>query len=54
LLEPIRLRRADYARDPAEVLRLIAQGTEEARAHAAATLARVRGVFGLSRMNDGR
>jgi tryptophanyl-tRNA synthetase len=47
-LDPIRHRRAVYARDPAEVMRIVAAGTGEARTVAAATLARVRGVFGLA------
>ena len=47
LLAPIRSRRAQYARDPGEVLRMIAAGTATARQHAAATLDEIRGLFGL-------
>lgn len=47
LLAPIRERRAQFARDPAEVMRFVAQGTATAREIAAQTLCDVRGVFGL-------
>lgn len=46
-LDPIRHRRARFARDPDEVMRLVRDGTERARTVAAATLRRVRHVFGL-------
>jgi tryptophanyl-tRNA synthetase len=47
-VDPICHRRAVYARDPAEVMRIVAAGTREAREVAARTLRRVRGVFGLA------
>jgi tryptophanyl-tRNA synthetase len=47
LLAPIRERRARFAQDPAEVMRLIEVGTAEAREIASATLTEVRAVFGL-------
>jgi tryptophanyl-tRNA synthetase len=47
-VDPICHRRAIYARDPAEVMRIVAAGTARARVVAAATLSRVRGVFGLA------
>jgi tryptophanyl-tRNA synthetase len=47
LLEPIRQRRACYARDPAQVMRFVAEGTAVARDAAERTLAEVRRVFGL-------
>jgi tryptophanyl-tRNA synthetase len=47
LLAPFRERRAQFAREPGEVQRLIAEGTREARGVAASTLSEVRAVFGL-------
>lgn len=41
-LGPIRKRREDYAKDPAEVIRLLKEGTERARQVTAITLAQVR------------
>jgi tryptophanyl-tRNA synthetase len=46
-LTPIRARRAHYARDPGEILRLLREGTEKARVVAAQTLSEVRSVMGL-------
>ncbi|BCL76209.1 tryptophan--tRNA ligase [Jeongeupia sp. HS-3] len=48
LLEPIRARRAEFAADPAEVMRMLAQGTDKARAVAAQTLAEVKAALGLN------
>jgi tryptophanyl-tRNA synthetase len=42
LLKPIRERRAEYAADPAEVMRILRAGTAEGRDRAARTLAQVR------------
>jgi tryptophanyl-tRNA synthetase len=42
LLKPIRKRRAEYAADPAEVMRILRAGTVVGRERAEATLARVR------------
>ncbi|MCE9521183.1 MAG: tryptophan--tRNA ligase [Alphaproteobacteria bacterium] len=50
LLEPVRRRRKQFARDPAYVMRLIGEGTATAREVAARTLAEVRGVFGLAKI----
>ncbi len=47
LLQPIRERRARYARDPALVMRFVAEGTLLARETAARTLGEVRRAFGL-------
>jgi tryptophanyl-tRNA synthetase len=41
-LDPIRARREQFAKDPAEVMRMLEKGTEVARATAAGTLAEVR------------
>ena len=46
-LAPIRERRARYARDPAQVMRYVSEGTAVARETAARTLGDVRRVFGL-------
>ncbi len=46
-LIPVRARRAQYASDPAEVMRIIHKGTERARAAAAQTLSEVRQAMGL-------
>ncbi|GHD65520.1 tryptophan--tRNA ligase [Jeongeupia chitinilytica] len=48
LLAPIRERRAEFAGDPAEVMRMLAQGTDKARAVAARTLSDVKGALGLN------
>ncbi|AOY00371.1 tryptophan--tRNA ligase [Jeongeupia sp. USM3] len=48
LLEPIRARRAEFAADPAEVMRMLAQGTDKARAVAAQTLSEVKAALGLN------
>lgn len=42
LLGPIRKRREEYARDPAEVMRLLKEGTDRARQVTASTLSAVR------------
>jgi len=47
LLTPIRRRRAEWARDPGEVHRLLAEGTARGRAVAVATLAEVRSAMRL-------
>jgi tryptophanyl-tRNA synthetase len=46
-LGPIRKRREDYAKDPAEVLRMLKEGTERARQVTASTLAQVRKAMHL-------
>ncbi|MBI3145331.1 MAG: tryptophan--tRNA ligase [Pseudogulbenkiania sp.] len=48
LLEPIRLRREEYAKDPAAVLALLKVGTAKAREVAARTLAEVKAAMGLN------
>jgi tryptophanyl-tRNA synthetase len=48
LLEPIRQRREEYAKDPAAVLALLKVGTGKAREVAARTLAEVKGAMGLN------
>lgn len=47
-LKPIRERRIEYSRDPANVWRLLKEGTERARAAAAKTLEEVREVLCLN------
>lgn len=47
LLGPIRERRERYARDPAQVMRFVSEGTSLAREVAARTLGEVRRAFGL-------
>lgn len=47
LLAPIRARREEYAKDPAEVLRILKAGTEKARAIAAQTTDEVKTALGL-------
>ncbi len=47
-LEPIRTRRAEFAKDPAEVMRILALGSEKARAKAQGTLQRVRQAMQLN------
>lgn len=46
-LSPIRARRADYARDPYEVMRIITQGTDEARGLTEATRDEVFTALGM-------
>ena len=46
-LGPIRKRREDYAKDPAEVMRLLKEGTDQARQVTASTLAQVRKAMHL-------
>ncbi|KMN76840.1 tryptophanyl-tRNA synthetase [Chromobacterium sp. LK11] len=48
LLEPIRARREQYARDPAAVMAMLKTGTQRAREVAAATLAEVKAAMGLN------
>ena len=48
LLEPIRTRREDYARDPAQVMAILKDGTARAREAAAQTLADVKRAMGLN------
>ncbi|MBR4877914.1 MAG: tryptophan--tRNA ligase [Rhodocyclaceae bacterium] len=48
LLAPIRARREEFARDPAEVMRILQRGTEAAREVAARTMAEVKAVLGLN------
>lgn len=47
LLTPIRSRREEFAKDPAEVMKIIKAGTERARARAEETLAAVKGAMGI-------
>jgi tryptophanyl-tRNA synthetase len=47
-LDPIRARREEFAKDPAEVLRVAEKGTEVAREVAARTLAQVREAMGIN------
>jgi tryptophanyl-tRNA synthetase len=47
LLAPIRERRERFARDPAQVMRFVYEGTSAAREVAARTLGEVRRAFGL-------
>jgi tryptophanyl-tRNA synthetase len=46
-LDPIRARRAYFAKDPAQVMRILREGTEAARAVASKTLAEVREAMGI-------
>ncbi len=46
-LIPIRAKRAEYAKDPAEVMRILQKGTEHAVATASQTLAEVRNAMGI-------
>ncbi|WP_028497942.1 tryptophan--tRNA ligase [Microvirgula aerodenitrificans] len=48
LLEPIRTRREDYARDPAQVMAILKDGTARAREAAAQTLGDVKRAMGLN------
>ncbi|SME97696.1 tryptophan--tRNA ligase [Pseudogulbenkiania subflava] len=48
LLEPIRRRREEYARDPAAVLAMLKEGTAKARQVAAVTLSEVKAAMGLN------
>ena len=47
LLAPIRARRQDFARNPAQVLRILTEGTERGRAVARETLAKARRAMHL-------
>lgn len=47
LLEPIRTRRAAFARDPSEVLAIVRRGSERSRAVVAGVLSDVRAAFHL-------
>lgn len=49
-LDPIRARRAMYAQDPAEVIRMLRAGSERARSIAATTLSDVREAMGMFQM----
>jgi tryptophanyl-tRNA synthetase len=46
-LTPIRRRRAEYAKDPAQVMRILREGTEKGRATASRTLSLVRKAMRL-------
>ena len=46
-LEPIRKKREEYARDPAEVMEILKKGTEKARLTTAKTLSDVRSAMGI-------
>ncbi len=48
LLEPIRTRRAELAKDPAYVMQVLKQGTDKAREVAAATMSEVKSALGLN------
>ena len=48
LLEPIRIRREEYARDPEAVMAMLKAGTQRAREVAAVTLAEVKAAMGLN------
>jgi len=48
LLEPIRCRRQEWAKERGEVLAILRRGTDRARATAAQTLSEVRGALGLN------
>jgi len=48
LLEPIRTRREEFARDPAQVMAILKQGTQKARAVAAQTLHEVKEAMGIN------
>ncbi|HEX7725949.1 MAG TPA: tryptophan--tRNA ligase, partial [Rhizomicrobium sp.] len=47
LLAPIRERRAQFARDPAQVMTVLRKGTERARVRTDATLSEVKRSLGL-------
>jgi tryptophanyl-tRNA synthetase len=47
MMAPIRARRAEYARDPGYVRRVLREGNERANDVASATLAEVRAVMGM-------
>jgi tryptophanyl-tRNA synthetase len=47
LLEPIRARREEYAKDPAQVMAILKDGTQKAREAAGRTLAEVKGAMGI-------
>lgn len=46
-LKPIRERRAEFARDPEAVYKILKEGSEQARRKAVATLSRVRAAIGI-------
>jgi tryptophanyl-tRNA synthetase len=48
MLAPVRARRAEYARDPGLVRKVLREGNERANDIAAATLAEVRAAMGMS------
>jgi tryptophanyl-tRNA synthetase len=48
LLEPIRIRREEFAKDPAQVMAMLQQGTQRAREVAAQTLHQVKGAMGIN------
>ncbi len=48
VIEPIRLRRQRFAKDPGEIINVLRHGTERAREKAAATFAEVRRALGLA------
>lgn len=47
-LDPIRERRSNFAKDPAEVMNIVLKGTEKARTVAAATMKEIRGAMHLN------
>lgn len=53
VLDPIRSRREEFARDPAEVLKIVEQGTLRARARAQQTLDLVRAAMGINYFSSG-
>jgi tryptophanyl-tRNA synthetase len=53
IIAPIRARRADFARDPHEVMRLLYHGTQRGRTKAAQTLDAVRGAMCLDYFPQG-
>lgn len=48
MLEPIRKRREEFAKDPAAVMEILKKGTEKARLTAAETLSEVRSAMGIN------
>jgi len=48
LLEPIRARREEFAKDPAQVMAILKQGTQRAREVAAQTLHQVKDAMGIN------
>ena len=47
LLAPMRARRAEFEKNPQDVLAMLAEGTQKARGTAQATLAQVRAAIGI-------